>query len=75
MPAYIDSQHPSSLLRFSCAKHLPVILQTEAAECGLACLAMIADFYGYQTDLTQLRLRYCISSRGASLKQIMDILI
>ena len=73
MPAYIDSQHPSSLLRFSCAKHLPVILQTEAAECGLACLAMIADFYGYQTDLTQLRLRYCISSRGASLKQMMDI--
>ena len=30
------------LLNFSGRKRVPVILQTEAAECGLACLAMVA---------------------------------
>ena len=26
---------------------LPKVLQTEAAECGLACLAMIASYHGH----------------------------
>ena len=26
-------------------KRVPVILQSEAAECGLACMAMIAQYY------------------------------
>ena len=33
---------------------LPVVLQTEAAECGLACLAMVANYYGYGADLATL---------------------
>lgn len=53
--------------------HLPLILQTEATECGLACLAMVATFHGFITDLGTLRRRYAISLRGASLKHIMDI--
>jgi len=52
---------------------LPVIQQTEASECGLACLAMIASYYGYETDLISLRRRFSISSRGATLKQLMNI--
>lgn len=54
-------------------RHLPLLLQTEATECGLACLAMVAAFHGFITDLGTLRRRYAISLRGASLKQIMDI--
>ncbi len=34
-----------------------LIRQTEAAECGLACLAMVANHHGYETDLASLRRR------------------
>jgi ATP-binding cassette, subfamily B, bacterial CvaB/MchF/RaxB len=36
-------------------RRLPVILATEAAECGLACLAMIGRFHGHDVDLNDLR--------------------
>jgi ATP-binding cassette subfamily B protein RaxB len=52
---------------------LPLILQTEAAECGLACIAMIASFHGDGYDLAQLRRRYGMSQRGASLKDMIAI--
>ncbi len=32
--------------------------QTEAAECGLACLAMVVNHHGYETDLASLRRRF-----------------
>ncbi|MBG8603889.1 ATP-binding protein [Neisseria meningitidis] len=40
-------------------KKLPVILQTEISECGLACLAAVAGFHGFHTDLRALRSKYC----------------
>jgi ATP-binding cassette subfamily B protein RaxB len=46
---------------------LPVILQTEAAECGLACLAMVASHHGMQTDLQVLRRRFSLSMKGATM--------
>ncbi|PRO73811.1 hypothetical protein C6Y40_09500 [Alteromonas alba] len=49
------------------------MLQTEASECGLACLAMIANFYGFNVDLTTIRAKYPISSRGINLSQMMEI--
>jgi len=52
---------------------LPLILQTEAAECGLACLAMVAAFHGGDTGLSALRRRFGLSLRGASLKDIVAI--
>ncbi|HEX9172039.1 MAG TPA: peptidase domain-containing ABC transporter [Telluria sp.] len=52
---------------------LPLILQTEAAECGLACLAMVASYHGDGYDLTQLRRRYGLSLRGASLQDLVAI--
>lgn len=64
---------PESLLNFGSNASLPVILQTEAAECGLACLAMVSGFHGLQTDLITLRRHYSISAQGATLKQIMSI--
>lgn len=66
-------ENPMHLLRFSNRKQLPLILQTEAAECGLASLAMVAGYHGYKTDLTTLRQSYEISLKGASLPEIMRI--
>ena len=57
----------------SSIRQLPIIQQSEMAECGLACLAMIAKYYGHDLDLAALRRRHPISSRGASLSQIMSI--
>ena len=52
---------------------VPIVLQSEAAECGLACLNMIAQFYGDKRDLTVLRQQLCVSLRGATLKDVMHI--
>jgi len=50
---------------------LPVIFQTEAAECGLACLAMITAYHGNRVDLMSLRERFSISLRGTTLAHIL----
>jgi ATP-binding cassette subfamily B protein RaxB len=50
---------------------LPLILQTEAAECGLACLAMVAAWHGGDTGLSALRRRFGLSLRGASLQDLV----
>jgi len=54
-------------------KTLPVILQTEMTECGLACLAMIGQYHGHNLDLNVLRKKHLVSMTGASLKSIMTI--
>jgi ATP-binding cassette subfamily B protein RaxB len=48
---------------------LPVILQREAAECGLACLAMVLNYHGRKTSLFDLRTESI--SRGINLKDLM----
>lgn len=50
-----------------------MIRQTEAAECGLACLAMVANHHGQQVDLASLRRRHPISLKGATLKALIEI--
>ncbi|MGN6747259.1 MAG: peptidase domain-containing ABC transporter [Xanthobacteraceae bacterium] len=60
-------------LNFSGRARLPVILQTEIAECGLACLAMIAAFYGREFDLNTLRRRFPISAKGVTLKALIEV--
>ncbi|MEO8186977.1 MAG: cysteine peptidase family C39 domain-containing protein, partial [Burkholderiaceae bacterium] len=60
-------------LNFGFRVKVPLVLQTEAAECGLACLAMIAGYHGYRSDLASLRRRFSISLKGATLKQLIDI--
>ena len=54
-------------------KALPIVLQTEVTECGLACIAMIGRYHGHDIDLNILRKRHLISMTGASLKSIMAI--
>ncbi len=58
-------------LSLGLTKKLPVILQTEVAECGLACLAAVAGFYGFYTDLRALRSKYCLSLKGQNLADIV----
>lgn len=48
-----------------------MIYQAETAECGLACVAMVANYYGHQLDLTTLRNRYSVSLKGTNLQQLM----
>jgi ATP-binding cassette subfamily B protein RaxB len=62
-----------NLIDYQGFKRTPYIAQNEASECGLACLAMIASYHGYKTDLLALRQRYGSSLKGATLKGLMEI--
>lgn len=58
-------------LQFGWSRRLPMMLQTEATECGLACLAMIAHYHGHDVDLAGLRRRFSTSLKGATLRQVV----
>ena len=60
-------------LRFRFGRHLPMVVQAESAECGLACLAMIAGYHGHHAELAALRLRFPQSLKGATARQLIDI--
>lgn len=60
-------------LIFSLRKRVPSILQSESSECGLACLAMISSYYGFNVDMLSLRQRFGISTQGATLGTISQI--
>ncbi|MEA3033618.1 MAG: ATP-binding cassette, subfamily bacterial CvaB/MchF/RaxB [Sphingomonadales bacterium] len=63
----------ANLLRVSGGSRTPYIQQTEASECGLACLAMVAGFHGLKTDLPALRCRFSVSLKGTTLKVLISI--
>lgn len=48
-----------------------LVLQAEAAECGLACLAMVAAFHGHRETLSELRRKFPIAQGGTTLKQLV----
>lgn len=60
-------------LNFSGRPKLPVIRQNEAAECALACLAMVASYHGYRTDISSLRRKFPVSLKGVTLKMLMEM--
>lgn len=51
-----------------------MVFQGEVAECGLACIVMLAQMVGKNFELAELRERFPISTAGASLAQLVDIL-
>src|SRR4051794_98293 len=55
------------------SRRVPLLLQTEAAECGLACLAMVAGFHGYRIDVASLRRRFALSQKGATLAHLIQV--
>ncbi len=47
------------------------MLQAEAAECGLAAIAMIANFHGHRIDLASLRLHCGVSLKGMTMADMV----
>lgn len=66
-------QMPVDRLNLGFGRKLPIVLQTEATECGLACLSMIAGFHGLFTSIRDLRIRFPISLKGTGLSRIIKI--
>jgi ATP-binding cassette subfamily B protein RaxB len=63
-----------SSLKLGFGRHrVPLLLQTEAAECGLASLAMVAAYHGLNTDLPTLRQRFQLSLKGATMIDLTRI--
>lgn len=60
-------------LAFSFSKKLPLVLQTETTECGLACLCMITGYYGFNTDMINLRRRFSVSLKGVTLANLIHV--
>ena len=60
-------------LKLGFGRKLPLLLQNEAAECGLACLGMVSGFYGHRFDMLTLRRRFATTLKGATLEQLMDM--
>ncbi|MCA3040479.1 MAG: peptidase domain-containing ABC transporter, partial [Rhodocyclaceae bacterium] len=67
----MKSSRIQDLLDFTGRRKTPVILQTEAAECGVACLAMVASYFGFKTDLATMRRRFSVSIKGATLAHLI----
>ena len=69
----MDTAAPSPKFGFWTSQRLPLVLQTESAECGLACLAMVSSYWGHRIDLSSLRRRFSLSLKGATLKGLITI--
>lgn len=54
-------------------RRLPIFLQTESAECGLACVAMILGYHGVISDIATLRSRHPTSLKGITLASLAEI--
>lgn len=52
---------------------LQLVMQSEQAECGLACLVMIARYYGHELDLISMRRRFSTSLKGINLGRLIEI--
>lgn len=62
-----------SLPFFSQKPRVRTLLQSEQQECGLACMAMIANAYGHNVDLPYLRSLHEIHRGGMSLAELYHL--
>ena len=62
----------TEVINWGWRKRLPLIRQTESAECGVACLAMIAGWHGHRVDLPTLRAQFNVSQLGMTFSQLMS---
>lgn len=72
-PSAFEANEPGPRLHFGRGRRLPMIRQSEATECGLACLAMIAGYHGQHTEMPALRRRFSLSLKGATLARLVEI--
>lgn len=63
----------AKMVVFGRTSKLPLILQSEVAECALACLAMVANYHGHKVDLASLRRRFGTSLQGMKLGRVVDL--
>jgi ATP-binding cassette subfamily B protein RaxB len=63
----------ASAINFSGRHTVPLMLQSEHSECGMTCVAMIANYFGRGISVSELRRRFGSSSRGTSLKFLMRV--
>ncbi len=54
-------------------RRIPLVLQAEMAECGLACLSMVMAAYGRDIALSSLRTRYPVPNTGMTMARMADI--
>lgn len=66
-------ENASTGINFGWRRRVPMIRQTESAECGLASLAMLVNALGLRIDLPTLRRRFGTSLSGATLSQVKVI--
>lgn len=67
------SQLKERRFAFGNQNRVPVILQAEASECGIACLAMILSSHGRPHDLRSFRDAFSTSSKGVTMRRLIDI--
>ena len=63
----------SGQVGWSSPQKIRLVLQSEAAECALACLTMIACYHGHQIDIASLRRRFSSSLKGITLARLVEI--
>ncbi|SEL00168.1 colicin V processing peptidase. Cysteine peptidase. MEROPS family C39 [Colwellia chukchiensis] len=61
------------LLSYKPTKSIPLVLQSEIAECGLASMAMVASFHGHQLDMPAMRKRFSANLKGMNLQQLIEL--
>lgn len=54
-------------------ERMRAVLQSEAAECGLASLCMVARHHGHRIDLAAMRQRFPTSIKGMTLRQLIAV--
>ncbi len=64
---------PAIKSAFWSRQDIPLVMQIEAAECGLACLTMIATHHGHEVSLRDMRRRFGISLKGATLADLIKV--
>jgi ATP-binding cassette, subfamily B, bacterial CvaB/MchF/RaxB len=67
LPNHSPRIHPAGLSR------TVLVRQIESAECGLACVTMIANAHGLECNISALRDRYPVSSHGTSVLALKSI--
>ncbi len=55
------------------AAKLPVFHQSEVAECGITCLAMVAYYHGHKINMLAMRQKYPVGIQGITVKQMLSV--
>lgn len=58
--------------KISAQPKVPVILQTEAADCSIACLGMVASYYGHCSSMHELRQTISVGLNGINLRGLLQ---